>query len=106
MEPISLIALTAVVVKVMTVLKSLTGPHRDINAVVTQFVTWGAGVGVLVLAAHAGISADLVFAGARLGDLDAGSLLLGGVMFGSAASVAFDAIGSRDEPKLTTIAPS
>lgn len=84
MEVMTLAGLAALVVKVMTVVKSV---GKDNRAVVTQVVTWAVGIAVAFLAAHAKVTSDLVVFGAfRLGDLDASSLVLAGISVASLGS--------------------
>lgn len=105
MEVMTVAALAALVVKVMTVVKSA---GKDTRAAVTQGVTWAVGIGVAFLAAHAKVTQDLVIFGTfRFGDLDAGSIVLAGMSIASLGSTllhdypnAIDANSSIVEPKL------
>lgn len=111
MEVMTVAALAALVVKVMTVVKSV---GKDNRAVVTQVVTWATGIGIAVLAAHAKVTSDLqVFGAFRLGDLDASSLILAGISIASLGSTllhdfpnAIDSTGSVVEPKIGPAPPS
>lgn len=89
MEPLTLTALAALVVKITSVLKAA---GKDWNYVVTQAVTWVVGILVLVLAANADLTENLVlFDGAqRLGVLNGASLVLAGLAFSSLGSFAYD----------------
>lgn len=103
MEPFTLAALAALVVKIVSVVKSL---GKDRNAVVTQALTWAVGVAVAFLAAHADLTSALVVADRQLGSLDAGSLVLVGLSLSSLGSFAYDVKKSVDgtdsaaEPRL------
>lgn len=105
MEPLTLGALAALVVKVTSVLKAL---GKDTNLVVTQAATWAVSVAVFFLAASADVTAGLVLYDgvAPLGELDGPSVVLAGLAFGSLGSFGYDVRKSIDandsarEPKL------
>lgn len=105
MEVMTVAALAALVVKVMTVVKSV---GKDNRSAATQVVTWVVGVGVAVLGAHAQVTQDLVVFGSyRLGDLDTASLVLAGLSIASLGSIvghdlpsAIDSTGTVAEPPL------
>lgn len=105
MEPITLVSLAALVVKVVSAIK-MAG--KDWNALVTQALTWAVGVAVLALAANADLTAGIVvYDGAPpLGDLDFGSVVLAGLALASLGSFAYDYKKARDntdsaaEPRL------
>lgn len=94
MEALTLVALAALAVKIVTVIKSV---GKDNNKAITQVVTWAVGFGVMVLGAHAHVTADLVVLGSyRLGDLDVGSLFLAGTALSSVGSFAYDTTKALD----------
>lgn len=94
MEAITLIALVALMKKVVDTFKFVT--NRDVNSIVTQFVTWVTGIFLVWLATTADITQGLAIFGATFGDLNGGSIILGGMIFSSAASVAYDFQAARD----------
>ena len=110
MEAISLIALVTLMKKIVDTFKFVT--NRNINALVTQIVTWATGVFVLWLAANADITENVEVFGVTFGALETGSIVLGGMIFSSAASVVYDYQASRDNsdtaktPPLLPGAPS
>lgn len=63
---------------------------RDVNAVVTQAVTWGAGVGLAFLLAGTDFAEGIKIGGMILGHVNDSSLVLIGLSLGSSASVAYD----------------
>jgi len=105
MEVFTAASLAALVWKFISVIKMITG--RDLMGVVTQALTWAAGVIAVMLAAQADVSASLaVFGDQVLGSLDGWSQVLAGIALASSASVAYDykkAVDNTDsasEPKL------
>lgn len=103
MEALTLVALAALVVKVMTVIKSV---GKDNRAVATQAVTWVVGIVVAFLAAHAKVASDLVVFGSfRLGDLDASSLILVGVSLGSLGSTLLHDFPNAIDNQSTVVEP-
>lgn len=105
MEALTLAALAALAVKVMTVVKSI---GKDNNKALTQVLTWLVGFGVLAVGAHAQVTEGIVVLGTtRLGDLDVASLFLAGTALGSVGSVGYDFTKAVDntqtaaEPSLT-----
>lgn len=110
MEALTLAALAALVIKIMTVVKAI---GKDNNMVITQAATWAVSIGVIILAAHAKVTSDIVVFGAyTLGSLDAGSLILAGLSLGSSGSFLYDYKKARDnndsatEPSLTGTTPA
>lgn len=105
MDVITLAALAALAIKIVSVIKAV---GKDNNLVVTQVLTWVVGIGVLFLAAEAELTEHLhLFAGAaELGKLDPPSLILAGLQLSSLGSFAYDvrkAIDNGDtarEPRL------
>lgn len=87
MDPISFAALSAFVVKITSVIKAI---GKDWNAVVTQAVTWVAGILVMVAAAHSSAFESIALGGHTLDSLNAGALTLAGLGFSSIGSFAFD----------------
>lgn len=113
MEDIAtLAALSALALKVTSLLKYLTASH--FREAVTTLIPWGAAFVVLLLGAEADATAAIVIPGLSqtLGTLDVASLLLVATAIGSTGSVAFDfrkAIDGTDsarEPALMGAAPS
>lgn len=94
MDALTLAALAALAVKVMTVVKSI---GKDNNKAITQTATWVVGIGVVALGAHSGVTSDIVVFGAhRLGDLDFGSTVLAGMSLSSVGSFAYDVKSAVD----------
>lgn len=94
MDVIGVAALAALVIKVMTVVKSF---GKDWNKVVTQAVTWVVGVAVVWLAGAADVTASLPLWDAHtLGSLDGGSIVLVGVELASLGSFGYDVRKSID----------
>ena len=94
MEAITLVALVALMKKIVDTFKYVT--NKDVNAFVTQLVTWLTGVVTVWLATSADITSGLSIFGTTFGALNGGSILLGGMIFSSAASVVYDIQASRD----------
>ena len=109
MEPLTLAALSALAVKIVSALKYLTA--RDINAFVTQVIAWVVGIGVIALAAQADLAAGIDIGGVLLQDLDFASQVFVGLGLASAASFAFDVKKALDgsdsakEPSLGGVPP-
>lgn len=108
MEVISLIAILALGKKLVDLLKYVRA--ADWNASITQVVTWIAFVGILALAGAADVSSGIeVFAGQTLGSLDFASLVLAGLIYGSASSVVLvdfrKAIDRSDSAKTPPLLP-
>lgn len=101
MEVFTLLTLAALVIKIVTVIKSI---GKDNNMVLTQLVVWVVGIAVLILAANAEITEGIVvFNGAPpLGDLDFGSIVLAGLALGSTGSFAYDYKKARDSSDSAT----
>lgn len=79
---------------------------RDVNAVVTQAVTWGAGVLLAFLLAATDFADGIPIGDMHLGHLNAASLILVGLSLGSSASVAYDfkrAIDRTDSAAMPTL---
>jgi glutamine amidotransferase PdxT len=88
MEPLTLIALAALVAKIVSVVKYAQA--RDGAAVGTQLAVWGTGVGVIALAAQADVAASIEVVGTTLGALDFPSQILVGLSLGSFGSQVYD----------------
>lgn len=95
MEAIGFLALAALVVKVVGVIKAL---GKDNNFVLTQCVTWAVGVAVLLLAGQAEVTQALVIPGfgVALGTMDVASVILAGLLLGSTGAFAYDFKKARD----------
>lgn len=92
MEPILiLLGLAFAANKIVSTMKQATSPGGR-GAAATQVVVWLVAIGVLVLAAHATVTADLVLpvTATRLGDLDLASFVVLGLIAGSTGSVVYD----------------
>jgi hypothetical protein len=106
MEALGFVALAALVIKVVSVIKAI---GKDNNMVVTQLVVWVVGIVVLFLGGEADITSQMVipgFSAVPISDLDAASVILSGLILGSSGAFAYDikkAIDSSDrstEPSL------
>lgn len=105
METVGFLALAALVVKVVGVIKAI---GKDSNYVITQAVTWAVGVAVLFLAGQAAVTEAIMLPGfaTPLGAMDAASVVIAGLVLGSSAAFAYDVRKSLDnsdsaaEPKL------
>lgn len=73
-------------------LRELTNLNANRSSVITQLLAWIAGIGLIAVAAHAAVTEALVLPGLAqpLGDLDAGSTVLVGLLAASLASSAVD----------------
>lgn len=94
MEAITLITLVAFVKKFVDSSKFLT--NMNINALVTQAWTWLGGMVILAAATAADITKNIEAFGMTLGQLDGWSIILGGAMLGSGASVLYDFQAASD----------
>jgi hypothetical protein len=94
MEPFTLAALAALALKVTSLVKFLAA--RSFGDVLTQLVAWIAGVGVILIAANADITSDLVVAGNTLGSMNFWSQVLVGLSLGSLGSFAYDVKAAVD----------
>lgn len=104
MDPITAVALFALVWKIVDFLKALV--NRNWNTVVTQLVVWIAALLVLALARVADVTAGIGLAGITIGDADFASLVVIALMVGSGASAlvdvkkAIDGTDSAAQPQL------
>lgn len=103
MEAITLVALVALMKKVVDTFKFVT--NGNINSIVTQVVTWTTGVMVVWLATSADITSGLSIFGTTFGDLNGGSIFLGGLIFSSGASVVYDFQAARDNTDTANTPP-
>lgn len=94
METITIVALVALMKKVVDTFKFIT--NRNLNALVTQLVTWITGIFLVWLSTSADITETLSIFGTTFGDLNGGSIVLGGMIFSSVASVVYDYQAARD----------
>ena len=107
METVGFLALAALVIKVVSVIKAI---GKDANYVITQVVTWAVGILVLFLAGQAEVTQSQVIPGfgMTLGTMDAASIILAGLVLGSTGAFAYDYKKARDntdsasEPNLLT----
>ncbi len=101
MEAVGFLALAALVIKVVSVVKAL---GKDANYVVTQVVTWSVGIAVLFLAGQAEVTQSLVIPGfgMTLGTMDAASIVLAGLVLGSTGAFAYDYKKARDNTDSAT----
>lgn len=89
MEVFTLATLAALVWKVVSVIKLATG--KDYTPVITQCLTWVAGVIAVLLAAQTDVAETVrVFGEMSLGQLDGWSQVLVGLTLSSVGSVAYD----------------
>lgn len=101
-----LLAALALAWKIVDLLKQLR--VRDINAVVTQLVSWAAGVLVIELLAHTDFAPGVRVGSAHLNTLNTWSLVLVGLTVASLGSVtydfkrAFDSTDSAAQPSLVS----
>jgi hypothetical protein len=99
-------ALVALVKKVVDTLRYASA--RDVNGVSTQLVSWAAGVGVFLLAAHTAWAPQLLVGGISLDRLNVWSLVFVGLTAGSASSLVHDtvkAVDNADSAKVPTLLP-
>ena len=94
MEAVTLITLVAFVKKFVDTSKYVT--NRNVNALATQIWTWVGGTIILAAARLAEITENIEAFGLTLGQLDLWSVILGGAMLGSGASVVYDYQAARD----------
>lgn len=107
------VVFAALVWKVVDWLRLLFNLPRQVSAVVTQALAWVAGVLLVWVASSASVTAEVVLPGtsAALGTLDAGSVILVGLLvssFGSAivdVKQALDRTDSAAKPPLVGDAP-
>jgi hypothetical protein len=88
MEFIPFVAALSLVVKIVDFSKFVS--NRLWNDVVTQIVTWGAGIGVTFLLAATDYATKIELGGFAVSDLNALSLVLFGLTISSTGSLAYD----------------
>lgn len=106
MEVLSLASLIALGMSLVSFLKFLRA--KDVNSVATQAATWAVGIALVFLAAEADITSKLVLVNGvpPLGDINAASKVLLGMMFLSLGSQvynfrkAIDGSQTSEEPAL------
>lgn len=103
MEAISLVALVALMQKIVDTFKYIT--NKNINAFVTQFTAWLVGIVTVWLSTKADITENIEIFGQSFGSLNFGSIVLGGMIFSSAASVVYDLKTSRDNTDSAKMPP-
>lgn len=86
------VVFAALVWQVIDFARELANLPAQRSAVLTQALAWCAGVGAVAVGAHANATAALVLPGSNLplGELDAWSVVLVGVLVASTASSAVD----------------
>lgn len=94
MEAISLISLVALMKKVVDTLKFIT--NKNASAFVTQLCAWAIGVGIVWLSTLADITERISIFGTTFNNMNFGSIVLGGMIFASTASVIYDYQAARD----------
>lgn len=103
MDFVPLLAALALVVKIIDFVKSLK--NGDANGILTQAVTWVAGVGVLFLLAASDFGGGVEVAGYTLDSLNSFSLVLLGLSVSSTGSLAFDFKKSFDNTDSAAVTP-
>lgn len=92
---VTLLTLITLIQKVIDFVKfASTGRHW--REVATQIIVWAVAVAVIWMATAANITAAFVIAGTKLGDMNAGSIILLGLSYGSGASFLNDYRNARD----------
>lgn len=98
MDFVPIAVAAALVWKIVSFTKFLSAGDRP--KIVTQLVTWGAGIGVAFLLAASDFGSGIEVVGLALGELNAASVILFGVALGSTAAVGYDSLSKNSEPKL------
>lgn len=88
MDFVPLAAAVALIWKIVDFAKQVR--VRDWDSVVTQAVTWGAGVAVGFILAHSDFGSSVPIAGTNLGHMNSWSVVLVGLTIASTGSVAYD----------------
>lgn len=109
METVTVLGLIALVKKSVDMLKYIT--NKQVNSAVTQLVVWVSSFVVLAIAGNADITENLkVFGEFTLGSLNFASLVLGGLLVGSSASLlAHDipaALDNKDTARTPALLPA
>jgi uncharacterized membrane protein len=100
MEPLTWIGLTALVVKITSVIKRAS--VGDVQAVLTQTVVWVVAVLAMFLVAQADIAGGLTIGEAALSAYDWQSLIVVGLALGSGGSFAYDVKRAIDNTDTAT----
>lgn len=107
MEFVPVLALVLLVKKILDFLRYAT--NGNINGVVTQLISWLAGIGAVVLVAQTDWASGINVGDATLSTLNFWSLLFVGLTISSGASVVHDvtkAVDGSDSAKIPTLIPS
>lgn len=94
MELATTAALTALIKKLVDFFKYAA--NKDVNAVVTQLVSWASGVAVTFLVAHSDFAGGVDLHGMLLANLNNWSIALLGINLSSIAGVGWDALKAID----------
>lgn len=94
MEFVPLLVVAALLKKIVDFVRFALA--RDVNAAVTQVVSWVAGVGLMWLVSSSDFVNGVVIGGLNLGDLNAASIVLAGLAVSSTAGVGVDVIKAVD----------
>jgi hypothetical protein len=88
----SIVLFAGLIWQVVDFLRELTQFSSNKSSIVTQLTAWAGGILLVAVAAHAAVTAALTFPGLDqpLGKLDAGSIILVGLMAASLASSLVD----------------
>lgn len=106
-EFVPAVAMLALIVKVIDFLRY--AKNRDINGVLTQAITWVAGVVVLVLAAQTTWAHIIAVSGVPLNRLGFWSLVFAGLTVSSGASLVKDtlkAVDNSNSARIPTLLPT
>ncbi len=82
---------------------------RDVNGIVTQLVTWLAGIVVFLLVAQTTWAVEITLAGRPMNELGFWSLVFAGLSVASTASVVKDtlkAVDNHNSAKIPTLLPT
>jgi hypothetical protein len=101
MDFVPAVAMLALVVKVIDFLRYTT--NRDVNGVVTQLITWAAGIAAVTLVAHTTWANGIVVGGTALAKLGFWSQFFAGLSIASGASVVKDTLKAVDNHNTAAI---
>lgn len=107
MDFVPAVAMLALVLKVIDFLRYAT--NRDANGVITQLITWCAGIVALTLVAHTTWAGGIMVGGVALAKLGFWSQFFAGLTVSSGASLAKDALKAVDNHNsaaIPTLLPS
>lgn len=93
MDTITWVALAALVIKVVGVIKSV---GKDNNAAITQALVWIIGVGAVLVAGQSHFAGGLVFSGVKAADFNFWDSVLAGMALSSVGSFGYDLKKSFD----------